>query len=186
MTHLPELIETERMIVRVAQPGDGASFNKAILESIEHLKDWLGWVTPPPTESQSEESCRKAYGRFLLNEDLMALFFHKETGEVIGGSGLHNADWDKRQFEVGYWGNSRYSKQGFMTEGVKALVSYALNELKATRVYLTTDERNSASWKLAERAGFVHEGTLRNDRYDMEGNLRNTKVYSVVPSDSQR
>ncbi|AJQ97489.1 GNAT family N-acetyltransferase [Gynuella sunshinyii] len=183
--YLTEVIETDRLIVRVARPGDGACFNKAILESIDQLKDWLGWVTPPPTTVQSEESCRKAYGRFLLNEDLMVLFFHKETGEVVGGSGLHNPDWDKRQFEVGYWGNSRYSKQGLMTEGVKALVSYALKELKASRIFLTTDERNISSWKLAERVGFIHEGTLRNDRYDMAGKLRNTKIYSVVPSDPQ-
>lgn len=183
--YLPEVVETDRLIIRVAKPGDGASFNKAILESLEHLKDWLGWVTPPPTLVQSEESCRKAYGRFLLNEDLMALFVHKETGEIVGGSGLHNADWDMRQFEVGYWGNIRYSKQGLMTEGVKALVTYAINELKASRVFLTTDERNVASWKLAERVGFTYEGTLRNDRYDMEGKFRNTRIYSVVPSDSQ-
>lgn len=183
--YLPEFIETENLIIRAAKPGDGKAFNKAILESIDDLKDWLDWVTPPPTEEESEESCRMAYGRFLLNQDLMALFFHRESGEIVGGSGLHDADWEKGHFEVGYWGNSRYSRQGLMTEGVRALVNYAVTELKASRIFLTTDERNESSWKFAEQAGFEYEGTLRNDRYDLEGNLRNTKVYSVVSSESQ-
>lgn len=100
---LPESIETARLLVRVARPGDGPMFNEAIVESCEDLKHWLGWVYPPPSVDESEASCRRAYARFLLNEDLMALFIHKESGHLVGGSGLHNANWKLRQFEVGYW-----------------------------------------------------------------------------------
>jgi len=56
--------------------------------------------------------------------------------------------------------------------------------LNASRVFLTTDEMNIASWRLAERAGFELEGTLRNDRRNLSGGLRNTRVYSRVPSDN--
>jgi len=181
---LPERLETERLTIKVAKPGDGAAFNTAIVSSLTDLEKWSTWVTPVPTVEQSEETCRKAYGRFLLNEDLMAFFFIKETNELVGGSGLHDADWVKRHFEIGYWGNSKFGGQGLMTEGVKALAKYALNELKATRVFLTTDEKNIKSWSLAERAGFDYEGTLRNDRFGIDGKLRNTKVYSIVGSPS--
>jgi acyl-coenzyme A thioesterase PaaI-like protein len=34
---------------------------------------------------------------------------------------------------------------------------------------------------LAERAGFDLEGTLRNKRLDLVGELRNTRVYARVP-----
>jgi RimJ/RimL family protein N-acetyltransferase len=34
---------------------------------------------------------------------------------------------------------------------------------------------------LAERAGFVLEGTLRRDRLDLQGQLRNTRVYARIP-----
>lgn len=174
--HLPEQIETERLIIRVAKPGDGAAFNKAIVDSLDDLKPWLAWVSPTPTAEESEEVCRKAYGRYLLNEDLMVILFHKESGDVVGGSGLHSVDWQLRHFEIGYWGASRFAKQGLMTEGVQALARYAFDHLNASRVFLTTDERNRASWRLAERAGFTLEGTLRNERYDMQGNLRNTRI----------
>lgn len=178
---LPETLQTERLLVRVARPGDGPMFNAAIVASHEHLRHWLGWVTPPPTLEASEASCRRAYARFLLNEDLMAFFIHRQTGELVGGSGLHHANWTLRQFEVGYWGHSGYLGSGLITEGVRALAEHALHTLRATRVYLTTDERNTASCRLAERAGFQLEGTLRNERLNLQGAMRNTRIYARVP-----
>lgn len=155
-------------------------FNEAIVESCEDLKPWLGWVYPAPSLNESEAACRRAYARFLLNEDLMAFFIQKDSGQLVGGSGLHNANWKLRQFEVGYWGRSRFLGAGLITEGVAALTEHALHDLRASRVFLTTDERNVASWRLAERAGFQFEGTLRNERLDLRGEFRNTRVYARI------
>ena len=177
---LPEQIESERLIIRVARPGDGAVFHEAITESLAQLAPWLGWVTPAPTPEDSEDSCCRAHERFLRNEDLMAFFFLKDGGTLVGGSGLHDADWDLRHFEVGYWGRSSFSGKGLITEGVRALADHALESLAASRVFLTTDTLNVASWKLAERAGFELEGVLRNERRNLSGGLRDTRVYSRI------
>ena len=177
---LPEQIESERLIIRTARPGDGALFNAAILESLDRLAPWLAWVTPAPTVEQSEQTCRRAYARFLLDEDLMAFFFQKSDGALVGGGGLHDANWDLRRFEIGYWGRTRHAGQGLVTEAVKTLSDHALNVLKATRVFLTTDDQNVASWKLAERAGFELEGVLRNERRNLAGKLRDTRIYSRI------
>ncbi|HEY9023042.1 MAG TPA: GNAT family protein [Burkholderiaceae bacterium] len=179
---LPERLETERLVVRVARPEDAAAYNAAILESRPALERWLGWVTPAPSPDDSLRDCKRAYARFLLNEDLMALFFLRDGGALVGGSGLHKANWTLRQFEVGYWGHPRYGGRGLMTEGVRALAEHALHELGASRVFLTVDDRNVASWRLAERAGFQLEGVLRNERLDLEGRLRDTRVYARVPA----
>ncbi len=185
LNQLPEQLETERLIVRVARPGDGPVFNQAIHDSHAELAPWLGWVTPAPSLAESEFSCRRAYARFLLNEDLMAFFFLKDGGDLVGGSGLHKADWNLRCFEVGYWGRTKYAGQGYMTEGVRALTEHALSQLQAARVFLTTDEQNTASWRLAERAGFSLEGTLRNERFNLQGKLRNTRVYARISPSSE-
>jgi RimJ/RimL family protein N-acetyltransferase len=177
---LPESLESKRLNIRVARPGDGIVFNEAIRESVDALAPWLAWVTPLPTPEQSELGCRKAYARFLLNEDLMAFFFLKENNVLIGGSGIHNPNWNSRCFEVGYWGRSSHSGQGLMQEGVKALVVHTLTIMGANRVFLTTDERNERSWRLAEKIGFQLEGTLRKDRLNLDGVPRNTRVYARI------
>ncbi|RYD34327.1 MAG: N-acetyltransferase [Verrucomicrobiaceae bacterium] len=180
LSALPEQIETERLIIRAARPGDGLLFNAAIHASLGHLAPWLTWVTPPPTVEQSEESCRMAHERFLRNEDLMALIFRKDCGSLVGGSGLHDADWEVRKFEIGYWGHAAFAGQGYITEAVQALADHALVRLGANRVFLTTDELNTRSWRVAERAGFTLEGILRNDRLNAAGGLRDTRVYARV------
>ncbi|MEI6028819.1 MAG: GNAT family protein [Betaproteobacteria bacterium] len=177
---LPESLESARLIIRVARPGDGPVFNEAVLDSLTQLSPWLGWVSPPPTAEESEINCRKAFARFLMNEDLMAFFFLKDGGALVGGSGLHKVNWALRQFEVGYWCRSGFGGKGLMTEGVKCLADHALQVLQASRVFLTTDEKNVASWRLAERAGFEFEGTLRNERLNLAGSLRHTRVYSRI------
>jgi RimJ/RimL family protein N-acetyltransferase len=178
---LPESLESERLLIRVAKPGDGPVFNAAILESLPALAPWLGWVTPAPTVEQSELSCRRAYARYLLNEDLMVFFFLKSTGALVGGSGLHKADWTLRKFEVGYWSRTAYGGKGLMTEGVRALADFTLDTLEANRVFLTVDDANERSWRLAERAGFHLEGTLRNERVDLHGRVRDTRYYARIP-----
>ena len=177
---LPESLRTERLLIRVARAGDGPMFSDAIHDSHAELAPWLGWVSPPPSPDEAEQRCLAAHERFLRNEDLMAFFLAADSGELVGGSGLHKADWTLRQFEVGYWGRTRFAGSGLITEGVRALARHAIDVLGANRVFLTTDERNARSRRLAERAGFEYEGTLRQDRLDIQGRLRNTRVYAIV------
>ncbi len=175
---LPETLHSERLLIRVARPGDGALFNEALLDSHVELAPWLGWMTPVPTLAESEANCCAAHERFLRNEDLMAFFLKPDTGELAGGSGLHKADWTLRQFEVGYWGRTRFAGSGLMTEGVRSLARHALDALGANRVFLTTDDRNERSWRLAERAGLEFEATPRHDRPGLDGRPRDTRVYA--------
>lgn len=180
---LPAHVETDRLLIKVARPEDARVLNDAVLESLPQLAPWLSWVHPAPALDQSAIACRTAYARYLLNEELRVLLFLRATGELVGGSGLHHIDWALRHFEVGYWARTRFCGQGLITEAVNALASHALRELGASRVYLTTDARNIRSCRVAERAGFKHEGTLRNARRGLDGQLGDTRIYSRIPGD---
>jgi len=174
---LPEYLESEHLLIKVSEKGQGQIFHNALCESHAQLKQWLAWVNPLPTPEACENLCQSARSKFLMQEDYIVFLFLKKNNALIGGSGLHNIDWNARQFEVGYWGRTSHLGQGLITEGVTTLVHFAKDHLKANRIYLTTDERNIKSWKLAERIGFEHEKTLHSDRLDAAGNLRNTKTY---------
>ena len=45
---------------------------------------------------------------------------------------------------------------------------------------IRTDDGNSASWKVAERAGFTLEALLRGDSLTPAGEVRSTRVYARV------
>jgi len=181
---VPERIETERLILRCPQPGDGAAVNAAVCESLDALRPFMPWAQAAPSLDESELVCRRAQARFRLREDLVLSMFERAAdgseGRYIGGSGLHRILWDVRRFEIGYWCRSSCTGQGFATEAVRSLNRFAFDQLGARRVEVRMDGNNERSRRVAERAGFTFEGVLRGDSLTPQGDVRDTRVYARV------
>jgi RimJ/RimL family protein N-acetyltransferase len=181
---LPERIETERLVMRPPRAGDGRVVNEAVCASQVELAPWLPWAGTAPTLDDSEAHCRRQQARFLLREDFVMLLFVRgadgSEGELVGGTGLHRIDWALRKFEIGYWRKTGCAGRGFVTEAVRALSRMAFDSLAARRVEIRMDDRNSASWRVAERAGFTLEALLRFDSATPSGEPRSTRIYARV------
>ena len=65
--------------------------------------------------------------------------------------------FDDGTWEVGYHIGSRYTKQGYATEAVKAFLPVILPKLGITRIAGICLADNKASVKVLERCGFVKE-----------------------------
>ena len=184
LVDVPERLQTPRLVLRAPRPGDGAALNAAVLDSLDALRPWMPWAQTAPTLEASEAVAREAHGKFLLRSDLVfSLWLHDGQGretQLVGGSGLHRIDWSVPRFEIGYWCRSGHTSQGLVTEAVRALNRMAFDQLQAQRVEIRMDERNTASWRVAERAGFTLEAVLRNEARDVAGGVRNTRVYACV------
>jgi RimJ/RimL family protein N-acetyltransferase len=174
----PEEFETERLIIRAPRWGDGSLINEAIHESANELRPWLPFVKHLPSLEDSESYVRKARLNFLERTDLVLHIIDKLTGEFVGSSGLHRFDWNVRKFEIGYWLRTCRTGQGLMTEAVIGITDFAINTLEANRIEIRCNGRNAASIRVAERAGFILEGTLRNVSLDESGDLADIKVFS--------
>ncbi|WP_188456279.1 GNAT family N-acetyltransferase [Virgibacillus oceani] len=177
----PDAFETERLLIRCPKPGDGQVVYEAINASIEELKPWLPFAQSKQSEDDAEINIREAHIKFLAREDLRLLLFHKETGKLIGSSGLHRIDWDVPKFEIGYWIDSRFSGKGFISEAVEGITNFAFNELNAKRVEIRCDAKNTKSRAIPERLKFDLEGVLRNEDCSVDGKeLRDTCIYTMV------
>jgi RimJ/RimL family protein N-acetyltransferase len=81
------------------------------------------------------------------------------SGEVAGMCGVDQ--WSTEDVaQVGYWLAPSARGRGHATRAL-ILMTRWLFELGAARVFLTIEEGNTASVEVAHRAGFVHEGTMR-------------------------
>jgi RimJ/RimL family protein N-acetyltransferase len=167
-------------LIRAPLWGDGVAINMAVKESIEELRPWMPWAQNIPTIEESESGIRHSRLQFLERKDLRLLLVLKETGQIIGSSGLHRIDWQSRKFEIGYWVRTSFEKQGYVTEAVHAITNYAIQELEANRIEIRCDSRNSRSARIAERSGFILEGILRKDNCDVNGLISDTMVFSKV------
>jgi RimJ/RimL family protein N-acetyltransferase len=177
---LPESFESNRLLIRAPLWEDGVKLNEAVKESREELLPWMPWAQNVPTVEESEIVIRRARLHFLDRTDLMLLLTLKETGELVGSSGLHRIDWQSRKFEIGYWVRSSFSGKGYISEAVEAITDFAVKELAANRIEIRCDLRNERSARVARRSGYTLEGVLRNDKCANDGSLRNTMLFSKV------
>lgn len=177
---IPESFESERLLIRAPMWGDGLAVNEAVKESVEELRPWMPWACKLPTLEESEASIRRSRLEFLERSDLRLLLFLKESGQLIGSSGLHRIHWQSRKFEIGYWVHSAFARQGYITEAVDTITTFAIHELQANRIEIRCDSRNRQSARVAERTGFTLEGILRSEQCDLSGALRDTMIYAKV------
>lgn len=179
LREIPEGFETERLIIRPPHPGDGVAAHAAIVESAERLRVWIPWAKPEITVEEEEVLAREYYLKYLSREKLHFYMFLKESSIFLGMSALHTIDWDIPRFEIGYWIRTGYEGKGYASETVKGLTQFAFN-LGALRIEIRTDSRNERSWRVAERAGFILDGILKNNTRDVDGILGETRIYSKI------
>jgi RimJ/RimL family protein N-acetyltransferase len=186
---VPERFDTPRLVLRPFDLDDAAELHEAFVESraalVEHL--WfLSWVAEKPSLDAAVRRCRSAHMAFRLGQDFAYLAFERSTSRLVASVDLHRTNWALPATEVGYWVRTGAAGRGFVTEGVQALVGWALGTLHAVRVELVTDERNGASRAVAERCGFTLEGIHHHVMRDPLGELRSRCVYAQLGASPAR
>ena len=183
---LPAELPGSRVLLRPYRADDAEQLFAAIDESRDHLRPWLGWVDQYASIADTRAYCIRCEANWLLRTDLTLGIFDADSGQYLGGTGLHQPDWELRSFEIGYWLRTTATGQGFVTEAVHLLRDFAFRDLQAKRVQLSCDARNVASRWVAERCGFVLEGKLRNALAAPNGEPADWLVFALVPEDWER
>jgi diamine N-acetyltransferase len=90
----------------------------------------------------------------------------EEHWKLIGSLAFTNIDWRNRSSEFGIMiGDKAYWNQGYGTEAVRLLVKHGFNTLNLNRIFLHVFENNPRAIRAYEKAGFVHEGKLRQAEF---------------------
>jgi len=180
----PEQIETERLLLRAPREGDGAEVNAAIRETYAELHEWMEWASYLPDVAETESRRQQARTRFLAGEEFSIQAHLKTTGALALCAALHPRDWNVPKFEIGYWCRAAYQGSGYVTETVSALTRLAFEVFSANRIEIRCDARNLRSRRVAERAGYTLEATLKNDVVAPDGVLRTTVIHARFPTAS--
>lgn len=89
--------------------------------------------------------------------------------------------WDA--FELSYQlYDDKYAGRGFVTEAVQLLVDYLFANKKEHRIHLVIVPENAPSRRIAEKCGFVLEGTARGAFFN-DGRNQDVMLYSLLRTD---
>ncbi len=116
--------------------------------------------------------------------DLPFAVIHLASGEAIGCTRYLNIDPLNRSLEIGgTWYGLDYQGTQVNSECKYLLLKHAFENLECIRVWFKTDLRNQRSQRALERLGVVKEGVLRNHMILPDGYIRDSVVYSLLPSE---
>ena len=164
-------LDTPRLILRPYAPGDGPLYfqvgqkNRAHLQRFESGNSILAARSADEAEKIINEICAAwREGRYFL----MAAF-DRTGAEFVGQVYVGVANRELPEYEVGYFVDSAHEGQGYISEAVRAVLTWIFQDLGAHRVSLRCSDLNLRSRRVAERCGFILEGHLRENRRDPDG-----------------
>jgi RimJ/RimL family protein N-acetyltransferase len=138
------------------------------IESEEDMRDWV------------QELLRLQQ----LGSDLPFAVIHLEAGRAIGCTRYLSINRGDRSLEIGgTWYGLAYQRTAVNTECKYLLLRHAFETLDCVRVWFKVDLRNERSQRALERIGAVKEGTLRNHMILPDGYIRDSVIYSLLPSE---
>ncbi len=130
---------------------DTAALERAVHESLDHLRPWMPWVAAEPlTRAQRRALVGRLRRDWRLGTDYAYGLF--ADGQLAGSVGLH-----RRQpgcLEIGYWVRSSLLGRGFAPRAAAGLTTAALCLEGVGWVEIHHDRANRASRRIPEKLGF--------------------------------
>ncbi|MGI8694172.1 MAG: GNAT family N-acetyltransferase [Geodermatophilaceae bacterium] len=105
------------------------------------------------------------------------------SGELVGSVSLHKIDREQGDAEIGYWTAPAARDRGVASSAVSALCRWAFLQLPIDRIELCHAVENPASARVAERAGFIQEGRLRQSYRYGDGRKHDELLWSLLRED---
>lgn len=170
-------LETDRLVIRSYELDDVDAVFRAIDSCRDELLPWMVWVR---TQHLEPASTAQYIAAQIMNTrrpetwDGIGLgVFLKETGEYIGGSGVHDVRRDTASCETGYWIHTAHTGRGYATEVCRRAIDWALcpqnrGGLGLRRVRIFCSSANPASIRVIEKLGIRKEVEMPGD-YWVEG-----------------
>ncbi len=104
---------------------------------------------------------------------------------LLGSISLMRFSWEHARGEVGYWLARDARGQGHATRAVRAICAWGFDALRLERIDLLAATGNHASQRVAERAGFTREATLRSHTRGSTGR-QDMAAYGLLAGESPR
>lgn len=164
-------IETSRLMIRDFTMEDAEDLY-AILGNDEVMRNC--------EPSYSFEKTTKFLSEFCIGKRAAVAVIHKDSGKMIGYILFH--PFVEGVYEIGWFFNKCFWRQGYAYESCKALIDYAFNELDVHKVFAETiDEVKSVG--LMKKIGMQLEGIQQSHTKDSEGNWADLYLYGIFKED---
>jgi ribosomal-protein-serine acetyltransferase len=164
------------VVLRGLTTADAVAFADHVAGDLPRLREHLPW----PELTSTPDGALGWLGPYERREDGRVVVGGVWSGDdLVGGALLFHHQPESGIVEIGCWLTAAAEGGGVASAACRVLLGLARRELAAERVEWHASTLNVRSRRLAERLGFMHEGTLRSN-YVLRGDRLDTEVLSLV------
>ncbi|TGE27723.1 GNAT family N-acetyltransferase [Hymenobacter metallicola] len=170
------VLRTQRLTLRQLTAADAP-----IIQFFRSDADFLRYIPRPkePTLEQAHQHLRLLEDLRIGNEGVTWGLSRDGEPGLLGIICLWNLEPAHHRAEVGYGLRPEFTKQGYMSEALAAVIDYSFTQLRLHSLEAQVDPANAASIQLLEKHGFVREAYFR-EKYCFQGRFLDSAVYSCL------
>lgn len=173
----PETFVTNRLRLRPPAFSDAETIFNTYATDIEVTR-YLIWQ-PHKDIEETKAFLERAIEGWSTENEFSWVITSKESGELIGMAGLRVRDF---KADLGYVLGRHFWGNGFATEAVTPIASWALAQPRIYRVWAMCDVENAASARVLEKVGMKREGIMRRSQMHrgVSTEPRDSYCYAIV------
>lgn len=164
--------------LRRYRPDDAQALWEAARESVGEVGRWLPWCHAEYSVAEALEWISLGAKLFFEGQEYRFAVVGAD-GRLLGGCGINQVNRVHRFGNLGYWVRTSATGRGVATEAVRQAARFAFRETDLVRLEIVCAVGNARSQRVAERAGAVREGVLRQ-RLLLHGEPVDAVMYSFV------
>lgn len=163
----PVTLTGDGITLRPPRLRDRSQWNSVRAENKEWLSPWEATFPQVPETSPAFENLSKRPSFYemvrMLHQESRAgrsySFFIWSHGNLIGQITLGGVMYGAlRGAHIGYWIDRNFANRGFTTQAVQLVTAFGFSELGLHRIEINVRPENTASCRVALKAGYLEEG----------------------------
>ena len=140
--------------------------------TLEHAQSFVRQLDPEGLQSKREI-------RFIIESNQGAI------PALAGVISFHSPNFNNKVAEIGYWIAKEHRGKSIGTTAVKVLTNFGFETMGWNRIEAMIDHDNEASKKVVTRAGYEHEGLLRQRVIRANGDVIDMDLFAVLQKNWQ-
>jgi RimJ/RimL family protein N-acetyltransferase len=170
----------EKIAIRPFVLGDIPRLYDAIIESMESLSAWMPWCHPGYTIADTQNWVRTQTAAFARGDEY-AFAVIDGHDRLVGGCTIKQVVRTDRYANIGYWTRLSCIGKGVATKAVMLAVAWAFANTDLHRLEILAAVENTASRRVAEKAGARFEGILPG-RLWLQDRMHDAAMYVYLRS----
>jgi RimJ/RimL family protein N-acetyltransferase len=171
----------DHYIIMPVETKDAAGILELVATNRERLTDYFPGTTARVQDRASAKSfVADKIAEAEKKDQFTFMIYDTAVKKCAGMMYVKSIDWRIPKAEIAYFIDKAYEGKGIITKAVGCITDYCFSVFGMNKLFLRAAQNNTGSKRVAEKNGFMLEGTLRKDFRTGDGKLIDLYYFGLI------